>query len=599
MGNLNSFLGTSRLKHQGFFCDSYSLDMAVAGGAALCRLCLERCTESKPLEGFVSYKLKFIIPVMDLDLSWEPRICGRCCMRLSIHYAFKSECMENNEPTRNFMELELLAKKRDALSVLLRNEEKRRQCGLCHTKKNVLGQSRGSQGQLLRTMLEKCLPDLDSRVTTMCGSCMDSLEHLFEFVNGCMSTEEKIKSYCYLKGLNGKSKISLHSVLKFHSFKLDEEEEYEATHDGEGVMTDATACDGFDDDRVIEEDNVVDIETVEEHKYHDIEEDEEEETISIEEIRAGASLNISELSQTVENTADLPDTNDVDGEIISIEEIEANASRSASDSNLIVNEGIDDVGSDEMNAFCDLEDNVPYEVSIKSETVYDEPELVDIDEVNMYTNAEIEENVEERPVKREVNVDIEEGPDRYHFEEYTKLLQQNSGNVKGKAIAQYKKGSRCRPKAHRKRIFERHSDVNLKSFKKSKRGNKIRNVDLIAKNNCNPVVHQQKYRKKPSFKDTKQMKEKTSTEESNSASVYSEDDTKDHDKDPEGFYCDLCSFWTKKEGYLERHMALQHNRSTEVRKYKCGICKYKTDLKAQLYYHLQNSHHMSLLKPTA
>ncbi|KAJ8973305.1 hypothetical protein NQ317_019176 [Molorchus minor] len=215
------------------------LDMEESG-RTLCRLCFGRCADCSPrLEGFLNYKLKFIIPHLNLELTSNPMICKRCIDSISTHYQFKMVCMENNEPTHNFKELEFISKNRDLLSLLLRHEQNRRKCGLCHTKKNVFRQQEGPVDRLLKTMLQRCLPDLDSPISTVCANCMDSLENQFEFINNCLDAEEKINNYFYVKSLDRLNyKVNLQDVVNFISGNSNDKQsnESDVEEDVEGIV---------------------------------------------------------------------------------------------------------------------------------------------------------------------------------------------------------------------------------------------------------------------------------------------------------------------------------------------------------------------------
>lgn len=235
-----------------------------------CRLCLTEIWDRTItlLGGIIKDMLEIILPELNLSVSETPAICKKCLETLKQSYNFKSACLEAEDKVQDFVnpslpscvDLKQVLKKKHNINKIAENYVVCRMClGLGH--ENSCTKLCSYDGDPLKNMVEKCLPEMGIDITkdpTICPVCLEQLEDQFHFIIQCLDTEEKVNYYCERKHIS--REIDLHSVYLFSM--VDDNEDMDKQYDivdnsdmkrenaGITVQTDSKVTDGSRQDNV-------------------------------------------------------------------------------------------------------------------------------------------------------------------------------------------------------------------------------------------------------------------------------------------------------------------------------------------------------------
>ncbi|XP_060531018.1 zinc finger Y-chromosomal protein 1-like [Cylas formicarius] len=213
----------------------------------ICRLCLLEINDNNLtlLEGVIKDMLEIILPELKLSICDSPTICNSCLETLKQSYNFKSSCLEVEDKVQDFIDpktpilidLKAVILKRNHLSYLKDNQS------ICRTCLNIVDTSSVTkmysfEGDPLKNMVDKCLPEMGIELTkapVICPICLELLEEQFHFVMQCLDSEEKINYYCEKK--NCYKQINLHSVYLF-SMCIEDDSNMEKLNVSDGFSND-------------------------------------------------------------------------------------------------------------------------------------------------------------------------------------------------------------------------------------------------------------------------------------------------------------------------------------------------------------------------
>jgi len=210
-----------------------------------CRLCLTDIRDSNVtlLDGIIKDMLEIILPELNFSICDMPAICKTCLETLKQSYNFKSSCLEVEDKVQDFVDPK--SPSTIDLKQVIRRSNKINSFSKTHVVcRTCLGLGEASaclklcsyEGDPLKNMVEKCLPEMGIELTKdpiICPICLEQLEEQFHFIMQCLDTEEKINYYCERKGIF--KQIDLHSVYLFSMMEDNEDvdKQYEEMQTGD------------------------------------------------------------------------------------------------------------------------------------------------------------------------------------------------------------------------------------------------------------------------------------------------------------------------------------------------------------------------------
>ncbi|XP_023013516.2 uncharacterized protein [Leptinotarsa decemlineata] len=168
-----------------------------------------------------------ILPIqMNTSVSKGPVICSACSKNLQKSFEFKSTCLSQDIYLKTFLMgvtevanlQDIIMNKNICRDIIKKEEENICRFCLKYYSMDYLTSLSNSEDLFLKDILERCCSEIDLTISIdplACNSCIESLQHQFNFIAQCSDSEQLIINYMSFENIPSNQEIKLENVYEY------------------------------------------------------------------------------------------------------------------------------------------------------------------------------------------------------------------------------------------------------------------------------------------------------------------------------------------------------------------------------------------------